>query len=678
MSAKTLAIIALLITAGPCANAAPLTLYLSPRGSDTAAGSITKPLATLDAARDRIVAVKRAGKLGSDGALVLLRGGDYRLSREFKLAAADDISPAPVTYAAYKGETAILDGGRPVDKWTRVADAAILARFDPAAREHVLQADLSKLGITDYGDLAPRGFGETSPLAPLELFFNSKPMTLAQWPNTGNWATIAGTKADQGADHFIYSGDRPSRWLRDPDVWLHGYWQYDWADKYVKVLGIDPATHQIRTAPQASDTQYTPKQRWQALNILEELDSPGEYYLDRTTGILYFWPPSDIRKGRAAVSLAGDLVSLDHISQVTLRGLTFQDCRGTALKITGGSHDTLVDCTMRNTGDNGVDIANGIANGLRGCEIVGIGGTGVELAGGDRKTLAPGKCFVENCKIHDFGRWDRTYHPAVAISGVGNVIAHNLLYDSPHSAILLSGNDHLIEYNEIHDVCLQTGDSGAFYMGRNWTMRGNMVMFNYFHDLGGASGLHGTTDVVGVYLDDTAAGTTVYGNLFVRAKHGVQIGGGRDNIVSNNIFVDCDPAVSLDARGLTWAAGDLAPGGAWHMRELLNAVPYDKPPYAIRYPHLANLLADNPGAPKYNVITHNIAYRCAKWLRLDNGEIALPGNTIADNFTTGDPQFENPAKGDYRLKSTSPALKLGFKPLPVEEMGITKQPRQGN
>lgn len=667
----TIALLTLLVA--PIANAAPLTLYISPHGSDSSPGTLKKPLATLGAARDKIDAAKRAGKLPSEGALVLLRGGEYRISNKFAVTSADDVSPASVTYAAYKNESVTLDGGQAVTKWASVTDAAMLSRLDPAARGHVLQADLKGQGITDYGELTARGFGQPAPPAPLELFFDNKPMALAQWPNQGQWATIAGTKADQGADHFAYSGDRPSRWARDSDVWVHGYWKYDWADSYVKVLGIDPATHQIRTAPQRGLAIYTPKQRWSALNILEELDAPGEYYVDRKAGILYFWPPSNVDKGNPTVSLARDLVSLDYVSHVTLRGLILQNCRGTAVAIKSGSHDLLDHCVIRNTGDDGVDIADGDQSGLRDCEISGTGDTAVDLSGGDRKTLAPGKCYVTNCRIHDFARWDRTYHPAVAISGVANVISHNDLYNSPHSAILLSGNDHLIEYNEIHDVCLQTGDSGAFYMGRDWTMRGNIVRYNYFHDLGGASGLHGTTDVVGVYLDDTAAGTTVYGNLFVRARHGVQIGGGRDNIVTNNIFVDCNPAVSLDARGLTWAAKYLLPGGGWDMQAKLAAVPYDAPPYSTRYPHLANILTDSPDAPKYNVIARNIACNCPVWLRLDNGDIALSGNTIADNFTKGDPQFVNPAKGDYRLKATSPAFKMGFKTLPpIGEIGWTR------
>ena len=410
------------------------------------------------------------------------------------------------------------------------------------------------------------------------------------------------------------------------------------------------------------------------MNLLEELDTPGEWYLDRRAGILYFWPPSDIRRGHPTVSLTRDLVRLDGVSHVTLRGLTLEACRGDAITIRGGTHNLIDECSVLSAGNRGATIADTTDSGVRGGEITGTGEGGVSLDGGDRKTLVPGRNFVVNCRIHDYSRWARTYRPGVGIDGVGNRVAHNLIYDAPHNAILLGGNDHLIEYNEIHHVCRQTGDAGAFYMGRDWTMRGNIVRFNYFHDLFNEMGVKGEFhDVMGVYLDDTAAGTVVFGNVFVRAGHAVEVGGGRDIVVANNIFVDCLPAVSLDARGLGWAAKSLAPGGDWGMEKRLAAVPYDAPPYSTRYPHLANVLKDNPTAPKYDVIQNNIAVRCPDWLQIQDKVDALPGITIRDNLTGKDPLFVDAAHGDYRLKANSPAFALGFQRVPFEKMGLEKK-----
>lgn len=668
----SLILLALLFTAP--ALAGPLALYISPQGHDSALGGKASPLATLAGARDRLRILKRVGKVPKEGVTVWLRAGTYFQRETFALTAADDVSPAPVTYAAYSGEAVRLTGGWEVAGWKPVTDASILGRLDPAARGHVLQTDLKAQGITDYGQMTPRGFGSPVTPAGLELFFADVPMTLARWPNVGQWAHIAGTTADQAADHFAYAGDRPERWAKAEDAWVYGYWKFDWADSYTKITGINAEHHWVTTAPATDLLSYTLGHRWYALNLLEELDTPGEWYLDRRAGILYFWPPSDIRRGHPTVSLTRDLVRLDGVSHVTLRGLTLEACRGDAITIRGGTHNLIDECSVLSAGNRGATIADTTDSGVRGGEITGTGEGGVSLDGGDRKTLVPGRNFVVNCRIHDYSRWARTYRPGVGIDGVGNRVAHNLIYDAPHNAILLGGNDHLIEYNEIHHVCRQTGDAGAFYMGRDWTMRGNIVRFNYFHDLFNEMGVKGEFhDVMGVYLDDTAAGTVVFGNVFVRAGHAVEVGGGRDIVVANNIFVDCLPAVSLDARGLGWAAKSLAPGGDWGMEKRLAAVPYDAPPYSTRYPHLANVLKDNPTAPKYDVIQNNIAVRCPDWLQIQDKVDALPGITIRDNLTGKDPLFVDAAHGDYRLKANSPAFALGFQRVPFEKMGLEKK-----
>jgi hypothetical protein len=670
----SLVLLALLLSAlAAPVPASPLTLYVSPSGHDSASGTQTAPLATLGGARDRLRSLKGANKLPKEGAIVWIRGGAYRLRDTFTLTGADDLSPAPMTYAAYHGEPVRLTGGQEVKGWKPVTDPAILGRLDPTARGHVLQADLKAQGITDYGQMTPRGFAKPVTPAGLELFFGGVPMTLARWPNAGQWARVAGAASDQGADHFFYEGDRPARWAQAEDAWVYGYWQFDWADSYAKVQGVDAAHHQIRAAQAGDLLTYTPGHRWYALNLLEELDTPGEWYLDRKTGVLYFWPPSDIKKGRPTVSLTRDLVRLDGVSHVTLRGLTLEACRGDAVTIRGGAHDLVDGCTIRSAGNRGATIAGATDSGVRGGEITGAGDGGVTLDGGNRKTLTPGRNFVENCRIHDYSRWDRTYRPGVGVDGVGNRVAHCLIYDAPHNAILLSGNDHRIEYNEIHHVCQQTGDAGAFYMGRNWTMRGNVVRFNYFHDLVNETGVAGEFhDVMAIYLDDTAAGTLVFGNVCVRAGHAVMVGGGRDDIVANNVFVDCKPAVSLDARGIGWAAKYLVPGGGWNMQENLAAVPYDKPPYSARYPHLANILSDNPDAPKYDVIQHNIAFRCPDWLQIQDKADTLPGITIRANLTDKDPLFVDAAHGNYQLKPGSPAFALGFQRIPFEKIGLEK------
>ncbi len=127
-----------------------------------------------------------------------------------------------------------------------------------------------------------------------------------------------------------------------------------------------------------------------------------------------------------------------------------------------------------------------------------------------------------------------TYAAGIHLSGVGNRVANNLIHDAPHSAVLYGGNEHVLELNEIHHVAQEPSDVGAFYTGRDWTTQGNLLRWNYIHDLG-ARGAVGT---MGIYLDDCDSGDSLVGNVFYRAGRVAFIGGGRDNLVENNLMVE--------------------------------------------------------------------------------------------------------------------------------------------
>jgi parallel beta-helix repeat protein len=494
-------------------------------------------------------------------------------------------------------------------------------------------------------------------------------MQLARWPNR-DWAKTAGVMEGK-EDRFQYEGDRPARWAALDDVWVHGYWTWDWADSYARVKSIDTARREIITYPPHGVYGYSKGKRYYAFNILEELDEPGEWYLDRKSGVIYFWPPAPLGRGEAAVSLLEEpLITLDGASNVTLRGLTLEYTRGDAVDIRGGAGNRVVGCTIRNIGNVGVKVESGERHSISGCDISQTGDGAVILSGGDRPTLTPAGNSVADCDIHEFGRWVRTYTPGVYLSGVGNRVEHNRIHDSPHCAILLNGNEHHIEFNEIHHVALETHDVGAFYMGRDYTERGNMVRYNYFHHLG-RGGVKPEDLVQAVYLDDCASGTLVYGNVFYRAGRGAMIGGGRDNTIENNIFVECTPSIHVDARGLGWAEFWFN-GKDNTLIDRLKAMHYHKPPYSVRYPQLVSLYEDpDTAVPKGNSIVRNVSYG-GRWIDFLDGMTDKIVH-IQDNFISGDPGFVDAAHDNFQLRDDSPVYKLGFKPIPMEQIGPRKQ-----
>ncbi|MGJ5672565.1 MAG: right-handed parallel beta-helix repeat-containing protein [Nostochopsis sp.] len=663
------------------ASTTSVSLYVAPTGNDHWSGQLAAPnpektdgpFQTLERARDQIRALKKVGKLPNGSVTVYLRQGNYERKDPFILKAEDSgTKQSPIVYRSYANEKVRLLGGKEIEKFQSVTDSSILKRIQPVARGKILQLDLKAHGITDYGQLSVRGFNKPNHPAPLELFFADQPMQLARWPNK-SYLTIADVPAGKNGGMFTYYGDRPKRWQNTDDIWLHGYWTWDWADSYVKVKRIDTQTHAIYTEPPHGVYGYKKDGRYYVLNVLEELDTPGEYYVDRQTGILYFWPPSSVENSQMIVStLAKPLVSLSSASYITLRDLVFEDSRGVGIEVLNGENIFVAGCQIRNVGTNGLEINGGIGNGIISNDIYNIGQTGIVLKGGDRKTLTPANHYAVNNHIHHYSRWVKTYEPGISIQGVGNRVAHNLIHDAPHSAILLKGNDHIIEFNHIHHVCLETVDSGAFYMGRDYTQQGNIIRYNYFHNLTSfhernSSSFH---EVMAVYLDDGTSGTTIYGNLFSEVQRGVLIGGGRDNTVENNIFIKCKVSVSVDARILNWAKTSAAPGGNWKMVEKLEDMNYKRPPYSIRYPKLVNILEDEYGVPKGNKIIRNLFFGSG-WLKLANG-VSNKTITIEANWIEKDVSFIKPQDLLLVLKPDSPARKLGFQNLPINQIGLYK------
>jgi len=695
-SQKTLlAVLVTLCSACALPAHAQTRLYIATNGNDAWSGTrpapnrakTDGPFATLERARDAIRAVKQANRFPARGVIVELRGGTYFLTQTFKLNKEDSgTERGPVVYRARKGELVRLLAGKRVSGFAPVTDPAVLKRLAPEAKGNLLQADLRAQGITDYGKIEPYGFRwPRHPAAALQLFFaplkqspsaalqgrapnrarralvRGAAMTLARWPNEG-WARTGEIPDKRGArTTWRYEGNRPERWVNEPDGWFHGYWNADYHSHYLGIEKIDVQNRTLTAGPEFKDdwkARCVKGQRYYALNLLPELDRPGEYYLERSTGILYFWPPSPIAEGEALVSMGYNVVRLKDTEYVVLDRLTMALARSDLVRIYGGAHNRVIGCTFRNGGRDAVRIRGGRDNGVAGCDIYGLGGGGIRLEGGNRKTLDPAGHFALNNHIHHT-------KGGIGIAGVGNRISHNLIHNLPHGALGLTGNDHLIEFNEIHNVCHQVGDGGAFYSGRDWTRRGNVIRHNFFHHVEG-SGRFGAN---GVYIDDEASGFWVLGNVFYKVTRAAFIGGGRDNIVRNNIFVECEPALHVDDRGYR-NRKKLPPDGRNELWDRLMAMPYKKPPWSTRCPKLA-LLPDkqNPWLPEGNIITHNICWN-GRWAEISKN--ARQYLKLENNLLEQDPLFADAAKMDFRLRRNSPAWRIGFKPIPFEKIGLVK------
>jgi len=630
--------------------------YVAADGNDANPGTREKPFATLERARDSIRQSKGRA-LGAGGITVYLRQGSFFRTQAFTLTEQDSGEPGrPITYRAYPGEEVRLIGGHavPAAAFAPVTPAdAACPRLDPSARGKCLKAVLGPLGIVQYGDALQ-----------MELSVGGELMPIARWPNEGFVRT---TSAENNIT-FGYDDPRPQRWLGATDAYAMGYWYHGWASRIERIASIDVANKKITLAKSPS-YGIAAKKPYYVLNLLEEIDRPGEWYLDRQAGILYLWPPEGFGAGEVLLSsLREPLVTLKGASHLHLEGLILEMGAAGGVEVSG--RDNLVtNCTIRNLRKSGITIS-GDRNGVAQCEIRGLGETGVSLSGGDRYKLIAGENFVRNCRIHDFGRWERTYAPAIRINGVGHTAANNLLHNGPHSAILFGGNEHRIELNEIHNVCYEVDDAGSIYCGRDWGLQGNVIRHNFFHHV--KSILPGSNGVHAVYLDDCASGITVFGNVFYEISgRAIMCGGGRDNTVENNVIARCGAAHFTDRRGKVWIDKD----SSWKLLEKIQKYNYTEPPWSTRYPKLAQILAngyEQAKEPEGCVIRTNLGWQNKRWLQ--ESSLGAPGGfkfyTIEKNIEDRDPHFVDEASLNLALRDDSPAYSLrGFQRIPFEDIG---------
>lgn len=653
-------------------------LHVSTLGTDAGVGTADRPFRTLEQARDAIRSLKQRGEVPRAGVEVSIQPGTYPVRQSFRLTDADSGTAAgPIVYGAAGAEAPRFTGGVRLPRFTRVEDAAVLARLPESARGRVWSADLVESGVTNVipfqqgGFASGRGF-RTHPS--IELFVDGEPMVLARWPNDGfvktvdvpgpltlpAWDRRPGTPEGR----FRYEGDRPARWVNEPEAWLYGYWFWDWADSYEKIERIDLETREITFAKPWHTYGYRKGQRYHAINLLSELDMAGEWYLDRGLGRVFLWPRGDLSAAVVELSVSPfPLLEVEGASHLRFRGLLWECGAADGIRVTGGEDCRLEACTVRKMAGTGVEIRGGRRHELRSCDIHTLGRGGIALNGGDRKTLTPGEHRVENCHIHHPSRIDHTYTPGVWLDGVGHILRHNLIHHVASSAMQVEGNDHLVELNEVHRVVLESDDQGAVDMFGNPTYRGNVYRYNYWHHLGSWDGSGDTShgQRAGIRLDDAICGVHVYGNVFQRCSTGrthfggVQIHGGKENLVEGNLFVDTAAAVSFTPWGdARWRA---------FVAKSLEAPAVDRELYLQRYPALARLSEGHD----VNAIRSNVTLRCGTLL------LRSPAGTeAADNreHPTGTEFAEGP---DGRLVwSAAEAVKLGVESIPFDAIGLVE------
>ncbi|HEX7861020.1 MAG TPA: right-handed parallel beta-helix repeat-containing protein [Verrucomicrobiae bacterium] len=638
------------------------TIFVSIKGDDSANGLASTlsgndgPVASLQSALARAAEYKARE--------IRLLPGHYELKAPVEITYRNSgTSDQPLLIHAQEGAKVVLSGGRKITGWKRDTQNAGLWRAEVPE---------VKSGQWEFR----------------QLFVNGERKIRARTPNNGFFRIQGASPQDKPVKLNFKPGDIKKHWAVSGDVEVIAL--LAWADIRMQIRSVDEGNSVAtlsgdpRPSNKENDAQYYVE------NAAEFLDTPGEWYLDRKSGIVSYWARDgeDLASAEVIAPRLQELINFQGesghpVQHVTLRGLQLSH---TDWKLgTNGYADTqaavatkgelraeyaenvrIEGCTFSHLAGYAIDLGRSAKHfRIVRNKMVDLGGGGVRIG----ETAIP-KSPADECHshvitdnhIHQLGR---IYPPAVGVfilqSGT-NRVAHNDIHDLYYTAISVGWQwgynetpcrENIIEFNHLHDI----GQNLLSDMGAVYTLgpqRGTVIRNNLIHDVSAF-----TYGGWGLYTDEGSSDIVLENNIVYRCKNaGFHQHYGKENVVRNNVF-----AFNVENQIMR-----TRPEAHSSFTFTNNIVCFDS----------GNLLGSN---------WSNDNYRMGGNIYFDTRQAKSPekmkfaGITFEEwkkrghdqNSMISDPQFVAPERFDFRLKESSPALKLGFKPIDLSSVGIRKQ-----
>ncbi len=681
------------------------TVYVAVDGDDSACGCKAAPLATLGEAINRMA--------GKKGGKVVLADGYYDIEKPVEITAEHSgTKESPLIITCENRGQAYLSASKKIDAaaFAPVTDEAVLARLKKEVHGKVMVADLKALGIEDYGMVAKNGAA---------LIVNGAILSLARYPNEGEPLLkhtkdiYKNAKTDGESEWEMGLADTRYRsWQERDDIYMYGGVEIEFLWESYPVKGFNRERDSVISVPvrggHDAGIHYNPWCMFFFENVFEELDVPGEWYVDRENGLLYLYPPKgELCEADDIRFLVGksEIILCKNAENVIIDGLDIGRCGGCAIRVKDCKQVLIQRCHITGTRiwdihdsfESAVELLGGYRNGIIASKLEYFSTYGCKLVAGDKATLTPANNFIQNCVFTNAKN-----RMAIFSGGCGNVISHNYLHYTTMNDC--GHNEGIIEYNIIEGGDVEGHDSGMMYIaGGGCTFCANHYRYNYLFDFARCD--------YGIYFDDMSRGMYAYGNIVV--GNGVNPGredkdgqwwysGGRtfnhhnggEHVYYNNISIDAGFfAFGGDITYYLHSFGEWKP---WceHMYGASLARRSDK--YLDRNPTYRDYCAaldkwhediQNPDyvpgsgwaemrlrTPWCNHYENNVILRADRPYKLDTGEATATG--LDTNFITNDdPGFVNEAQKDYRIKADAEIFKHipDFVPPCFERMGLVEE-----
>ncbi len=683
-----------------------LILYVANDGDDKNEGTIDKPLKSLEGAQMKIRDVKKTSGLPEGGAVVYFRGGTYKIEKGLQFTNEDSgTENARITYRNYPDEKVDFVGAVTLswDDFKKVTDEEILSKLiEPSARDHIYAVDLKAQGFKEFN--APRWPGSYSYWSTLmphleakygikkptskssELYINEKTMTVARYPNEGymtiksviepglaksvfdNTPVEDAAKLDAPPTEIEVADKRILEWEGVKGAIMYGTFSLSWATQGTEMGSINKKTNSI-VAKYPMLYPSVEGQTFYVYNLIEEMDMPGEYYIDIDSGMLYIYELDEEIENISYTTLEDVMITIDSASYLTFKNINMKYIKNRAFDFLNDSHDCELigaEVAFTDTGQTRATYVWGKNNKVLDCWYHDNDG-GVELAGGDRPTLTRSNNLLENSKFERNDRITTSYSPAIHLTRCGNIVRNCDISQAQHTLIMLAGNYQEISYCNIYDACTNADDMGAIYSGRNLTERGNEIFFNYVHDIGGDLGMGGQ-GCHGMFWDDWWSAGEVAGNVFENIPKGAAVMlAGSHNVIDNNIAINC-----MESFRMTRSFNYGQPDNFTVYHETTAQVPVKSELWMNAFPGIENVIDEN-GVPDMNnniVATDNVLINTP--LPTTSEQIKKTA-TLENNVTfSKDPGFYDMENRNYLLMEDSEVFEKipDFEQIPFTRIGM--------